>query len=83
MVELFKLALVGKFYFGRPPVNVVRKLFVSLRIKGDSQVFLLDNIYVSIILKRRNIILRYGLGRLVTLMVGVYMLLSGPLSFIV
>lgn len=83
MVEFFKLAFVGKFSFGRPPVDVVRKLFVSLRIKGDSQVFLLDNRHISIILKRRNIILGYGLGRLVTLMGGVYMLLSGPLSFIV
>ena len=83
MGELFKLAFVGKFSFGRPPVDVVRKLFVSLRIKGDSQVFLLDNRHISIILKMRNIILGYGLGRLVTLIVGVYMLLSGPLSFIV
>lgn len=56
---------------------------MSLRIKGDSQVFFLDNRHISIILKMRNIILGYGLDRLVTLIVGVYMLLSGPLSFIV
>ena len=30
MAEPFKLSLVGKFSFGRPPMELIRKFFVSL-----------------------------------------------------
>ena len=42
MAEPFRLSLVGKFSFGRPPVDVIRKLFVSFGIKGHSHISLLD-----------------------------------------
>ena len=48
MAEPFKLALVGKFSFGRPPMDVIRKFFISLRLKGNSQISLLDNRHILI-----------------------------------
>lgn len=43
MAKPFKLALVGKFSFGRPSVDVIRKFFVFLGLKGSYQVSLLNN----------------------------------------
>lgn len=48
MVKPFKLALVGKFSFGQPSTDLIRKFFVTLRLKENSQVSLLDNGHVLI-----------------------------------
>ena len=48
MVEPFKLALIGKFSFGRPPMDFIRKFFTSLELKGNSQISLLDNRHILI-----------------------------------
>ncbi|KAH9750076.1 hypothetical protein KPL70_005587 [Citrus sinensis] len=48
MAEPFKLALVGKFSFGRPSMDIIRKFFVSLGLKGNSQISLLDNRHILI-----------------------------------
>lgn len=44
MAKPFKQALVGKFCSGRPSMDVIRKFFVSLGLKGNCQVSLLDNL---------------------------------------
>ncbi|KAK9179061.1 hypothetical protein WN943_028257 [Citrus x changshan-huyou] len=48
MAEPFKLSLVGKFSFGRPPMELIRKFFVSLGLKGNCQISLLDSRHVLI-----------------------------------
>ncbi|KAH9662191.1 reverse transcriptase domain-containing protein [Citrus sinensis] len=48
MAEPFKLALVGKFSFGRPSMDIIRKFFISLGLKGNSQISLLDNRHILI-----------------------------------
>ncbi|KAL9420883.1 hypothetical protein AB3S75_038453 [Citrus x aurantiifolia] len=48
MAEPFKLSLVGKFSFGRPPMELIRKFFVSLGLKGNCQISLLDARHVLI-----------------------------------
>lgn len=48
MAEPFKLSLVANFSFGRPPMDVIRKFFISLGLKGHSQISLLDNKHVLI-----------------------------------
>lgn len=48
MTEPFQLALVGKFSFGRLSIDIIRKFFVSLGLKGSCQVSLLDNQHVLI-----------------------------------
>lgn len=48
MVEPFKQALVGKFSFGQAFMDVIRKFFVSLGLKGNCQVSLLDHHHVLI-----------------------------------
>ena len=48
MDQPFKLALVGKFSFGHPPMDVSQKFFVSLGLKGNSQISLLDNRHILI-----------------------------------
>lgn len=48
MTEPFKLALVGKFSFSRPLMDIIRKFFIFLRLKGSSQISLLDNRYILI-----------------------------------
>ena len=44
----FKNALVGRFPFRRPPMEVIRGFFVSLGLKGDCDVGLLDLNHVLI-----------------------------------
>lgn len=44
----FKNALVGRFPFRRPPMEVIRGFFVSLGLKGDCEVGLLDMNHVLI-----------------------------------
>ncbi|XP_071939796.1 uncharacterized protein [Coffea arabica] len=44
----FKNALVGRFPFRRPPMEVIRGFFVSLGLKGDCDVGLLDMNHVLI-----------------------------------
>ncbi|GAY35505.1 hypothetical protein CUMW_016700 [Citrus unshiu] len=44
----FKLALVGKFSFGRPPIDVIRKFFVALGLKGNCEISLLDPRHILI-----------------------------------
>lgn len=48
MARPFKLALVGKFSFGRPSMDIIRKFFISLGLKGNSQISLLDNRHILI-----------------------------------
>lgn len=48
MVEPFKLVLVGKFSFGCPSMDIIRKFFISLDLKGNSQISLLDNRHILI-----------------------------------
>lgn len=48
MAEPFKLSLVGKFSFGRPPMELIRNFFVSLGLKGNCQISLLDPRHVLI-----------------------------------
>lgn len=47
-VEPFKLSLVGKFSFGRPPMNFIQNFFVSLALKGYSQVSSLNDKHIMI-----------------------------------
>ena len=51
MAEPFKLSLVGKFSFGRPSMEITRKFFSSLGLKGACQVSLLDKRHILIQLK--------------------------------
>ena len=51
MTEPFKLAFVSKFSFYRLPMNVIRNYFVSLGLKGNLQISLLDNRHILIKLK--------------------------------
>ena len=44
----FKLTFVGKFSYNRPSMELIRKFFTSLRLKGISKVSLLDNRHVLI-----------------------------------
>ena len=44
----FKLTLVGKFSYNRPSMKLIRKFFISLKLKGTSKVSLLDNRHVLI-----------------------------------
>lgn len=48
MAEPFKLALVSKFLFGHPPMDVSQQSFVFLGLKGNSQISLLDNRHILI-----------------------------------
>ncbi|KAL9461919.1 hypothetical protein AB3S75_004838 [Citrus x aurantiifolia] len=48
MAAPFKLALVGKFSFGRPPIDVIRKFFVALGLKGTVDISLLDPRHILI-----------------------------------
>ncbi|KAL9424510.1 hypothetical protein AB3S75_031602 [Citrus x aurantiifolia] len=48
MAAPFKLALVGKFSFGRPPIDVIRKFFVALGLKGNVDISLLDPRHILI-----------------------------------
>ena len=38
-----KLTLVGKFSYNRPSIELIRKFFNTLRLKGTSKVSFLDN----------------------------------------
>ncbi|KAJ4726796.1 Ribonuclease H domain [Melia azedarach] len=44
----FKLALVGKFSNGRPSMEVIRKFFLSLGLRGEAHVSLMDDRHVLI-----------------------------------
>lgn len=44
----FKLSLVGKFSYNRFNMELIRKFFTTLRLKGNSKVSLLDNRHVLI-----------------------------------
>ena len=44
--EPFKNFLVGRFAYSRPPMELIRKFVVSLGLKGDYPVGLLDNNHV-------------------------------------
>ncbi|KAL9407486.1 hypothetical protein AB3S75_046100 [Citrus x aurantiifolia] len=48
MVAPFKLALVGKFSFGRPPIDIIRNFFVALGLKGNVEITLLDHHHILI-----------------------------------
>ena len=48
MAILFKLILVGKFSYNEPSVKLIRKFFISFRLKGTSKVSLLNNRHVLI-----------------------------------
>ena len=48
MAAPFKLTLVGKFSFGRPPIDVIRKFFVALGLKGNVDISLLDPRHILI-----------------------------------
>lgn len=48
IAEPFKLTLIGKFSFGRPSMDIIRKFFISLGLKGTSQISLLDNRHILI-----------------------------------
>lgn len=48
MAEPFKLALGGKFSFGRLCMDNIRKIFISLGLKGNYQIYLLDNRHILI-----------------------------------
>ena len=48
MAEPFKLSIVGKFSFGRPPMKLIRKYFVSLGLKENCQISILDPRHVLI-----------------------------------
>ena len=48
MAAPFKLSLIGKFSFGRPSMESIRKFFTSLSLKGNWQVSLLDKRHVLI-----------------------------------
>lgn len=43
MAEPFELSLISKFSFGRPSMDVILKIFISLGLKGCAQISLLDN----------------------------------------
>lgn len=45
---VFKLVLVGKFSFGHPLMDVIRTFFVSLGLKGNPHISLLDNRHILI-----------------------------------
>lgn len=64
MVEPFKLALLRKFSFGRPPVDVICKFFVSFWLKVNSQVLLLDNGHIIIKLEMEEDYSRIWIRRL-------------------
>ena len=51
MAEPFKLALVGKFSFDCPPIDVIQKFFIFSGLKGNSQISLFDNRHICIMLK--------------------------------
>ena len=44
----FQNSLVGRFSFSIPPMEVIRKFFLSLDLRGDYKVGLLDQKYVLI-----------------------------------
>lgn len=46
MSEPYKNALVGKFPMGRPPMEVLRKFLLSLGLRGDCPIGLLDSKHV-------------------------------------
>ncbi|GAY64198.1 hypothetical protein CUMW_231780 [Citrus unshiu] len=48
MAAPFKLSLVGKLSFGRPPIDVIRKFFVALGLKGNVEISLLDPCHILI-----------------------------------
>lgn len=48
MAISFKLTLVGKFSYNRPSVELIRKFFNTLRLKGTFKVSLLHNRHVLI-----------------------------------
>lgn len=57
MAKLFKLALVSKLLFARAPMDVIGKFFfffMSLRLKWNSQVSLLDNRHIIIKLEMQE-----------------------------
>ena len=45
MAAPFKLSLVGKFSFDRPPIDIIRKFF---GLKGNVEISLLDPLYILI-----------------------------------
>lgn len=44
----FKLTLVGKLSYNHPRMKLIRKIFSSLELNGNSQISLLDNRHVLI-----------------------------------
>ncbi|XP_071928035.1 uncharacterized protein [Coffea arabica] len=48
LAEPFRHALVGRFGFSRPSMDLIRKFFISLGLKGDCSVGLLDQNHVLI-----------------------------------
>lgn len=54
IVEPFKLALVGKFSFDHPLMDVIRKFSVSFGLKGYFQVSLINNRHVLIKLEMKE-----------------------------
>lgn len=48
MAQPFRLSLISKFSFGRPSMDIIRKFFISLGLKGNSQISLLDNRHILI-----------------------------------
>ena len=48
MAAPFKLSLVGKFSFIRPPIDIICKFFVALSLKGNVEIYLLDPRHILI-----------------------------------
>ena len=48
MATPFKLSLVGKFSFSHPPIDIIRKFFVTLGLKGNVDISLLDPRHILI-----------------------------------
>ncbi|GAA0167140.1 hypothetical protein LIER_40321 [Lithospermum erythrorhizon] len=48
LVEKLKYVLVGKFSHGRPPMDTIKKFFVSLKLKGDCNSTIFDKKHIFI-----------------------------------
>ena len=64
--EPFQNSLVGRFSFNRPPMEVIRKFFLSLGLRGDCKVGLLDHTFSFVPFWRKTtpVSLRGGFGML-------------------
>lgn len=48
LAEPFRNALVGRFAFSRPPMEILRKFFISLGLKASCPIGLLDSNHILI-----------------------------------